>query len=205
MEPVMSRPRLHLAVVAGMAALLAACTGPRAFTKGEYSDPSEIDLLSDEWNPSDLQLIAKKMVTSLQESPAFANIQGKPLIVVGKLRNSTSEHIDMQSLADKMQTALLNTGKFQFTDRASRQDVLEEYEYQGGGYVRPDTAKGPGQQIGVDYVMTGELASIRQAVGSDEFVYYKMTAKLTNLKTGLLEWSDEKELKKKFRKRSITP
>ncbi len=204
----MTRPPLRRTLAlaaAALTALLCACGGPRAFTRGEYADPSEIDLLSDEWNPSDLQLIAKKMVTSLQESPAFANIQGKPTIVVGKLRNSTSEHIDMQSLSDKMQTALLNTGKFAFTDRASRQDVIEEYEYQGAGYVRPDTAKLPGQQIGVDYIMTGDLASIKQAVGSDEFIYYKMTTKLTNLKTGLLEWADEKELKKKFRKRSITP
>ena len=46
--------------------------------------------------------------------------------------------------------------------------------------------------------MTGDLASIKQRVGSDEFIYYKMTAKLTNIRTGILEWTDEKELKKKF-------
>jgi uncharacterized protein (TIGR02722 family) len=197
--------RTPLTLAAALALVLAACGGPRAFTRGEYADPDEIDLLSDEWAPSDLQLIAKKMVNSLQSSGAFASMQGRPVVVVGKLKNSTSEHIDMQSLADKMQTALLNTGKFQFTDRASRQAVAEEYEYQGSGYVRRDQAKGPGQQIGADYIMTGELASIKQAVGSDEFIYYKMTSKLTNLRTGLLEWTDEKELKKKFRKRGITP
>jgi len=201
----MTRARLPLALAAALATLAAGCGGPRAFTRGEYADPSEIDLLSDEWNPSDLQLIAKKMVTSLQGSGAFAAIQGRPVVVVGKLKNSTSEHIDMQSLADKIQTALVNTGKFQFTDRASRKAVAEEYEYQGSGYVRPDQAKGPGQQIGADFIMTGELASIKQAVGSDEFIYYKMTGKLINLRTGILEWTDEKELKKKFRKRGIVP
>jgi hypothetical protein len=199
----MNRSCISLAAV--LALLLAACGGPRAFTRGEYSDPNEIDLLSDEWAPSDLQLIAKKVVNSLQASGSFANMQGRPVVVVGKLKNSTSEHIDMQSLADKVQTALVNTGKFQFTDRASRQAVAEEYEYQGSGYVRPGSAKGPGQQIGADYIMTGELASIKQAVGSDEFIYYKMTAKLTNLKTGILEWTDEKELKKKFQKRRVVP
>ncbi|MGZ6028606.1 MAG: penicillin-binding protein activator LpoB, partial [Myxococcaceae bacterium] len=154
---------------------------------------------------SDLQLIAKKMVTSLQESPAFSNIPGKPTILVGKLRNSTSEHIDMQSLADKVQTQLANTGRFAFVDPSARQAVAEEYEYQQSGYVRPDQAKGPGQQIAPDYIMTGDLASIRQRVGSDEFIYYKMTAKLTNIRTGILEWTDEKELKKKFVKLGIQP
>ena len=203
MELTMNRTRV---VVSLLALGLAACaTDQQAFTKGQYADPNEIDLLSDEWNPSDLQLIAKKVVGDLQVSPVFAQIQGRPLLIVGKLKNSTSEHIDMQSLADKIQTQLANTGKFAFVDSNARQAIAEEYEYQGSGYVRPDQAKGPGQQIAPDYIMTGELASIKQRVGSDEFIYYKMTAKLSNLRTGLLEWTDEKELKKKFVKQSIRP
>jgi len=198
----MTRTRIAVSLLAG---LWLACSTERAFTKGEYSDPNEIDLLSDEWAPSDLQLIAKKVVGDLQVSPAFAQIQGRPVVIVGKLKNSTSEHIDMQSLADKIQTQLANTGKFAFVDASARQAVAEEYEYQGSGYVRPDQAKGPGQQIAPDYIMTGDLASIKQRVGSDEFIYYKMTAKLTNLRTGILEWTDEKELKKKFVKQGIRP
>lgn len=203
MELTMNRTRLLVSLLAAVG--LSACATQEAFTKGQYADPNEIDLLSDEWNPADLQLIAKKVVTDLQASPVFANIQGRPLLIVGKLKNSTSEHIDMQSLADKMQTQLVNTGKFAFVDRAARQDVAEEYEYQQSGYVRPDQAKGPGQQAAPDYIMTGDLASIVQRVGSDEFIYYKMTAKLTNIRTGLLEWQDEKELKKKFVKQGIRP
>src|SRR5678815_4632909 len=187
MELTMTRTRIAVSLLAG---LWLACSTERAFTKGEYTDPNEIDLLSDEWAPSDLQLIAKKVVGDLQASPAFAQIQGRPVVIVGKLKNSTSEHIDMQSLGDKIQTQLANT---------------EEFEYQGSGYVRPDQAKGPGQQIAPDYIMTGELASIKQRVGSDEFIYYKMTAKLTNLRTGILEWVDEKELKKKFVKQGVRP
>jgi uncharacterized protein (TIGR02722 family) len=202
MELTMTRPRIVLSLLAG---LWLACSTERAFTKGEYTDPNEIDLLSDEWAPSDLQLIAKKVVGDLQTSPAFAQIQGRPVVIVGKLKNSTSEHIDMQSLADKIQTQLANTGKFAFVDASARQAVAEEYEYQQSGYVRPDQAKGPGQQFAPDYIMTGELASIKQRVGSDEFIYYKMTAKLTNIRTGLLEWTDEKELKKKFVKQGIRP
>ena len=186
-----------------------ACSTERAFTRGEYTDPNEIDLLSDEWAPSDLQLIAKKVVGDLQASPAFAQIAGQaqvqPIVIVGKLKNSTSEHIDMQSLADKIQTQLANTGRFAFVDANARQAIAEEYEYQGSGYVRPDQAKGPGQQVSPDYLMTGELSSIKQRVGSDEFIYYKMTTKLSNLRTALVVWQDEKELKKKFVKQSVRP
>jgi hypothetical protein len=202
MELTMTRTRIVVSLLAG---LWLACSTERAFTRGEYTDPNEIDLLSDEWAPSDLQLIAKKVVNDLQGSPAFGQIQGQPVVIVGKLKNSTSEHIDMQSLADKIQTQLATTGKFALVDSTARQAIAEEYEYQGSGYVRPDQAKGPGQQIAPDYLMTGELASIKQRVGSDEFIYYKMTAKLSNIRNGLLVWTDEKELKKKFVKQGIRP
>src|SRR5215813_8514771 len=83
-----------------------ACSGPRAFTRGQYEDPNVIEMLSDQFNENDLQLIAKKIVDSLASSPAFSQISGRPIIVVGKMKNSTSEHIDMRSLADKMEVQL---------------------------------------------------------------------------------------------------
>lgn len=198
-------PLLTSAALAASAALaLSACAGPRAFTRGAYEDPNTIEMLSDRFNENDLQLIAKKLVHSLAASPAYAQIQGRPVIVVGKMRNDTSEHIDMNSLADKITVELSHTGKFVFTDKAAREEIAEEYEYQGSGYVRPEQAKGPGQQIAADYLMTGEISSIVQEVGGDKTVYYKMTAKLHNLKTGIVEWTDEKELRKKFQKQSVS-
>jgi hypothetical protein len=186
------------------AGALSACGGPRAFTRGTYEDPNTIEMLSDKFNENDLQLIAKKMVESLTSSPQFASLQGRPVVLVGRLRNSTSEHIDMRSLGDKIQTALGRSGKFALVDAAAREDLAEEYEYQGSGYVDPGTAKAPGSQASADYLMTGEMASIVQEVGRDKLVYYKMTVKLNNVRTGLVEWTDEKEIRKKFERKPIS-
>lgn len=194
---------LRLAVLVVPLAL-AACSGPRAFTRGTYEDPNTIEMLSDHFNENDLQLIAKKMVESLSGSKEFAAIQGKPVIVVGKLKNSTSEHINLASLGDKISVNLMKTGKFAFQDKGAREDIAEEYEYQGSGYVQEEQAKGPGQQTSADYVMTGEIASIIQQVGDDKLVYYKFTLKLNNLKTGVIDWIDEKEIRKKFEKKGIS-
>lgn len=199
MRASLSKLSLGLVVVA----LGVGCSSNRAFTRGTYEDPNVIEMLSDQFNENDLQLIAKKMVDSLSSSGALSQIQGKPVIVVGKMKNSTSEHIDMRSLSDKMLVALGRTGKFAFTDKGAREEIAQEYDYQGSGYVAPDSAKGPGGQKGADYLMTGEISSIVQEVGRDKVVYYKMTSKLHNLKSGLIEWSDDKELRKKFQKKSV--
>lgn len=191
-------------VVTLAAALVLGCYGNRAYTRGTYEDPNVIEMLSDQFNENDLQLIAKKMVESLTQSPQFAQIQGQPVIVVGKLKNSTSEHIDMNSLRDKIVVQLVKTGKFRFQDKDARTDVAEEYEYQGSGYVDPSQAKGKGQQASADFIFTGDISSIVQEVGEDKSVYYKMTGKLTNLRSGIMEWTDEKELRKKFIKQGVT-
>jgi uncharacterized protein (TIGR02722 family) len=198
---------LSTAVAATVALSLTACGGPRAYTQGTYEDPNTIEMLSDRFNENDLQLIAKKMAESLANSPRFAqappDAQRLPIVLVGKLKNSTSEHIDMRSLGDKIQTALARTGRFALVDQQARLDIAEEYEYQQSGYVNPNEAKGPGQQVSVDFVITGDLASIIQEVGNDKLVYYKMTAKLNNVRTGLIEWTDEKQIRKKFEKRTV--
>ncbi len=192
-------------IVAAMAFVgVSACTGGRAFTRGTYEDPNTIEMLSDKFNENDLQLIAKKMVDSLATSPQYQNQPTRPLIVIKTFKNSTSEHIDMKSLADKITVAVTKSGKFQFQDVSARKDVAEEYEYQGSGYVDPSKAKGPGAQSSADYVLTGEITSIIQEVGADKLVYYKMTSKLTNIKTGVIDWVDEKELRKKFEKQGVS-
>ncbi len=184
---------------------LAACSGPRAFTRGTYEDPNVIEMLSDKFNENDLQLIAKKMAESMAGSAEnFTRPPARPLVVIKTFKNSTSEHIDMKSLADKIFVALSKTGKFTFQDVGARKDVAEEYEYQGSGYVDPNQARGPGQQAGADYVLTGEVSSIIQEVGADKLIYYKMTSKLTNLRSGVIEWTDEKELRKKFEKQGVS-
>ncbi len=190
--------------IALVGSALAACAGPRAFTRGTYEDPNTIEMLSDQFNENDLQLIAKKMVDSLETSPSFTQIPGKPVLVVGKMKNSTSEHIDMRSLADKIQVQLSRLGKFSFQDKEAREEIAKEYEFQGSGYVKPGEAKGPGNQASVDYLLTGEISSIVQEVGADKLVYYKMTSKLHNLKSGVVEWTDEKELRKKFEKKGVS-
>lgn len=196
----MIRKMLTVTVVA---TAMTSCTGPQAFTRGTYADPNAIEMLSDNFNENDLQLIAKKLVDSLRGSPAFAQIQGRPVIVIGKIKNSTSEHIDLRSLSDKLLVQLTQTGKFSFQDKGAREEIAEEYEYQGSGYVRQDEVKGPGQQASADYLMTGEISSIVQEVGRDKMIYYKMTLKLSNLRTGIIEWTDEKELRKKFAKQPV--
>lgn len=190
-------------IAAAAIMLTAGCAGPRAFTKGTYEDPKTVALLDDRFSENDMQLIAKKMASSLETSNRVVGQAGAPVVMVGKMRNRTSEHIDMKMLSDKVRTSLLNSGKFRFADVENRRDIAEEYEYQQSGYVDPNQAKAPGSQTGAEFLLTGTLTSNIQQVGKDKLVYYKATFQITDLLTSEIIWTDEKEIRKAYKKRSI--
>lgn len=191
---------LTLCAVSLMA--LTAC-GPKAFVRGEYDDVERENNMNDLWSETDMQKVVADLVAGMLAHPAIANAKRPPIVMVTKLQNKTSEHIDTQSIMDMVRVELQRGGKVVFVDKEAREDVAEEYNYQNSGMVSEETKKGPGGQVGADFIINGRLDSIVQEVGKDKSVYYKVTLNLTNLKSNLVVWTDYKQLRKKFRKRSI--
>lgn len=179
--------------------------GSKQFTKGEYDDLSESRMLDDKFNETDMRLVAETMVNSLVGSRIISESKKRPVVMVTLLRNRTQEHIDMKSLTDKVRVALVKSGRFSFTSKEMRGDVAEELEYQGqSGYVDPKTARRKGKQIGANYMLTGEMTDRVQEVGDQKYVYYKCTFNLVNIESGLLDWTDEKEIRKFYKKRRVS-
>ncbi|MGA0164502.1 MAG: penicillin-binding protein activator LpoB, partial [Bdellovibrionota bacterium] len=118
--------------------------------------------------------------------------------------NRTSEHVDMKAMTDKIRTALIRSGKFQFADKDAREELAEEYEYQTSGFVNPETAKSRGNQASVDFIITGDLSSNVQQVGKDKVIYYKLNVNLVDVDKNIIAWADEREVRKKYKKRRIS-
>jgi uncharacterized protein (TIGR02722 family) len=177
--------------------------GPKAFVKGSYDDVERENLLNDQWSETDMQNVVKDLVASMMKHPAIRRAPRPPLVMATRLQNKTSEHIDTQNILDMLRVELMNSGEIQFVDKAAREDIAEEYEYQNSGMVSETTRKGPGGQMGADFIINGRLDSIVQQAGADKTVYYKITMNLTNLKTGVIVWSNYKQIRKKFRERTV--
>ncbi len=178
--------------------------GSRQFTQGKYDDLSEDRLLDDKFNESDMRQIAETMVKSLTESRVVTENKKAPVVLVTLVKNRASEHIDMKSMTDKIRTALIKSGKFRFTEKEAREELSGETQYQNeSGYVDAATARKKGKQIGAEYFLTGEVADRVQEVGSKKYVYYKATFNLINIESGIIDWTDEKEIRKYYQKRSV--
>lgn len=193
---------LLLILLASVSLVLTSC-GPKAFVKGDYDDPEKENLLNDQWSETDMQKTVQALVSSMTAHPVIANAKRPPVVMVTQLQNKTSEHIDTQSVMDMVRVELMKTGKTSFIDKEARQDIADEYNYQNSGMVGGETKKGPGGQIGADYIVNGRLDSIVQEVGKEKTVYYKVTLNLTNLKTGVINWTDQKQIRKYYKKKSV--
>ena len=167
--------------------------------KVQYGDPTAIQTLSTDFSSTDLQQIAAAMVDSLLSFPYVVEktAASRPVLSVDKVKNKSMQHIDTESITDTIRTKLLHSGKFRFVDRTTDEAVIEELSVQrDSGLVDPNKAVPFGQQHGADYLLTANISEIEQSAGRQKDVYYKFTMSLRDVRTGLSEWSDEKEIRK---------
>ncbi|MCF6236773.1 MAG: penicillin-binding protein activator LpoB [Gammaproteobacteria bacterium] len=168
-----------------------------------YKDATEVETTSVEFGSTDLQQMATKMVDSLLAFPPIveATSQRRPVMFVEKIKNKTTEHIDTESITDTISTRLLRSGKFRFVDMTKVTEVRDQLAFQNeSGMVDRNSAVQIGRQIGAEYMMYGNLSSIVKRSSSVKDVYYKLTLKVMHIESGMIEWSDEKEIRKQREK-----
>ncbi|ENM5730150.1 penicillin-binding protein activator LpoB [Vibrio mimicus] len=178
----------------GLAVILGGCSN-----KVSYGDAQAVETVNVDFGSTDLQKIAGEMVDSMMMSGSVAAItrDGRPIVFVERIKNKTSEHIDTESITDTISTKMLNSGKFRFVDMDRVEAVREQLNFQNNDeLVNQSTAIQFGKMVGAQYMLYGNLSSIVKNAGSDKDVYYKMTMRLMDLKTGLIEWADETEIRK---------
>lgn len=169
----------------------------------QYGDAGSAKPLTTEFGSSDLQQIAETMVDSMITFPPMVALTTgrRPVVSVDIVKNKTMQHIDTESITDSIRAKLIKSGKFRFIDRTTDAQTIDEIKtQQDSGLVDKKSAVNFGQQIGAEFLLTSNFSEIKQKVGGTTDVYYKFTMSLKNLKTGILEWSDEKEIRKVFKR-----
>ena len=178
----------------GLAVILGGCSN-----KVSYGDAQAVETTTIDFGSTDLQTIAGEMVDRMMASGSVSYItrEQRPIVFVERIKNKTSEHIDTESITDTISTKMLNSGKFRFVDMDRVESVRDQLNFQNNDeLVNQSSAIQFGKMVGAQYMLYGNLSSIVKKDGSDEDVYYKMTMRLMDLESGLIEWADETEIRK---------
>src|SRR5882672_6028828 len=186
-----TRPVL-IAAAAAVIVLAAGC----AHEQTRYGDARGIETVSNQFGSTDLQLIAESMARSMQQAPVIA-AGNLPIVTVQEVKNKTSEYIDTRAITDTIRSELQKGGKVRFAvDAVGMQQQSEELNRQQSELYNRQAAVEKGQMVGAQYRMEGNITSIVKQVKDTKDVYYKFNLQLWNIRNGLLEWTDEKEIRK---------
>lgn len=163
----------------------------------EYGDSKTVETLTNEFGSTDLQTIAESMSSSLLQSPILA-AKSRPLVTVAEVKNRTSEYIDTKSITDSIRSRILKSGLVRFAvDTSAMQTQVDELTRQNQtGLYKKSKSKKLGNMEGADFRIEGTITSIVKRADDVKDVYYKFSLQLIDNESGVMEWADEKEIRK---------
>jgi uncharacterized protein (TIGR02722 family) len=188
--------RLEIRIAAlGAAVGLAACG-----TSVKRIDVNETVDVSGHWNDTDSRLVAQEMIADCLSRPWYAAAQtdlGKnPTVIVGTVRNLSSEHISADTFVENLQRELINSGKATFVASKTERGEVRDERADQDTHSSEETRKANGQEIGADFMLSGTINSIVDQEGGKAVVYFQTNLKLLNMKTHQIVWNGEKKIKK---------
>ncbi len=156
--------------------------------------------LSGRWNDTDSRMVADEMIDDCLNHPWInnhgMNTGGKPAVIVGGIRNKSMEHIPVATFITDIKRAFINTGKVRPVSSSGERSEIREERADQGEFASLETVKRMGQELGADYMLTGEINTIEDREGGDQVVFYQTDLTLTNIETNEEVWIGQKEIKK---------
>lgn len=161
---------------------------------------TEVTDLSGRWNDTDSGLVSEKMVSDMLSRVWLANFMKKtgtnPTVIVGTIRNMSTEHVNMEVFTKDIERELINSGQVQFVaSKQEREGIREERDDQQI-YASLETAKRLGQEYGADFVLIGTFKSVEDAIEGKKAILYSIDLELIDVENNLKAWIGNKKIKK---------
>lgn len=201
-----SKPFNYSNLFAGLLLLaMAGCqtTSPTTGTPGvSYGDAKAVETVTTDLGSTDIQMISEKMTQGLIQTPEIQTaIKRRQLLMASPVQNKTSEYFDTKLITDTILTQLQKNGVRYAIEADNMQNQVDELrrQNQSGLYDKSKSVK-MGKMQGAKYRLDGSISSIVKRTADLKDVYYKMNMRLIEIETGIVEWSDEKEIRKSARR-----
>jgi uncharacterized protein (TIGR02722 family) len=179
----------------GLLLLLGACG-----TTVQRLETSEVKDLSGRWNDSDSQMVSEAMIEDCLNRPwltEFVQRTGKkPDVIVGTIRNRSSEHIATETFTKDLERAVINSGRANFVASAEERLGVRGERLDQDLNAAPLSRKAPGMEAGADYMLIGSLNSIVDQEKGDKVIYYQVDLELVDMANNRKVWIGNKKIKK---------
>ena len=190
-------------LLASSIAFLNGCAAFRIRVKDD--NVSNLSALDAEYGAQDLRKLSKDVSQEIANSSFLKSQKNTPIMIVYGVQPRTTTFVDTQALTDRIRTTLTQTGKVLFVNESQRKALMKEQGYQAANATEKSRVA-IGKQLGAKYMLTGALVEIKKRTGRQvrvsktELIYYQLTVDITDLQTGIIAWSTQKEFAREARK-----
>jgi len=172
-------------------------------------DTKEVVDLSGKWNDTDSRLTAEAMVEDVLNRPwltDFLTKNGKkPVVVVGNIRNKSSEHIVVDVFEKDIERELINSGKVSFVASGDEREQVRNERSDQQDFASDETMKKFYKEIGADFLLTGVINSVEDKYEGEKVILYQVDLELIDIEKNLKVWLGNKKIKKFIGQGSYAP
>jgi hypothetical protein len=163
-------------------------------------DPTQQTDLSGRWNDTDSKLVADEMIKDALEKPWSGNFAAKanrkPAVIVGSIKNKSSEHIDPITFIKNLERAFVNSDNVSVVQSGEQRSELRDERNDQQTFSSEETRKQWGKEKGADFMLNGVISSIEDQYKNKKTVTYQINLELTDLESNEKVWIGEKQIKK---------
>ena len=163
-------------------------------------DPEQVTDLSGRWNDTDSRLVSQEMIMDCLNhhwiNEHMTAKSKRPVIIVGSMRNKSSEHIAVKTFVNDIERAFINSGQVTVVASASDREEMRSEKDDQRVFATPETIKQMGKELGADFMMTGEVNTIVDQEEGKKVTFYQIDLTLTNIETNVKVWIGQKKIKK---------
>ncbi len=172
-------------------------------------DPDETIDLSGAWNDSDSRMVAEEMIQDALSRPWISNFRQQnghpPAVIVGTVRNLSHEHINVNTFTADMERALVNSGRVEFVAASGERDEVREERIDQDLNASDATRNAPGQEVGADFMLKGQINTIIDANASEQVRYYQVDLTMISMTDNRKVWLGQKKIKKLVKNAKFRP
>ena len=120
----------------------------------------------------------------------------KPTVIVGLIRNKSSEHIATETFIKDIEREFVNSGKVTILQGGEAREQLRKERADQQDFSSTSTIKKWGMEKGADFMLQGTVNSILDSNNKQKVVFYQVDLELTSLESNEKVWIGTKKIKK---------
>ena len=173
-----------------LAAIFSSCGSFQAKRVGSRESDEKALTITDKWLAADTEKVVSELSQKIDKHRGFRkylrNVGKTPAVFISDVQNLTSDKgFPINDLNDEFLNSISESGDFVLVDRAARDTLLKEIQFQNDGAVDPSTSKMIGKQTGADLLIFGNVYMQERKRDGKAIKQYSINIRMTDIERGV--------------------